>query len=253
MGVKNKKAELAVNELLSRQDYLVVQGNDLAKAFGGLKSFEQRVLDYCFSFVTADSKPSDVYEVSALEIIKHFDLNTSGQNYMRIAEAFKRLNENTALYLPIERGNGIKGIRMTQLFSMIDFFEDGVIHFKFSEDAAPLVFDLKTNFYSFKLRELSRINGKYALVMLKLWESNRRGKEKHTTITGSLEEWESWFLGKEKRIPAGQFFQKVITRSINELDEKLSTDFFVTTLKRGRKVVGYEITITDTSIHGLES
>lgn len=252
MGTINKKAEVALHELLGRQDYLVVQGNDLAKAFGGLKSFEQRVLDYCFSFVTADSKPSDVYEVSALEIIKHFGLNTSGDSYKRIAEAFKKLNENTALYLPIIE-DGEKGILMTQLFSSIKFLESGRVKFKFSEDAAPLVFDLKSHFYSFKLSELSRINGKYALILLKLWESNRRGKEKHTTITGSLEEWESWFLGKEKRIPAGQFFQKVITRSINELDEKLSTDFFVTTLKRGRKVVGYEITITDTSIHGLES
>ena len=43
MSFVNKKADIAISELLSRQDYLVVQGNDLAKAFGGLKSFEQRV------------------------------------------------------------------------------------------------------------------------------------------------------------------------------------------------------------------
>ena len=95
---KNKKANLALTDLLSRQNYLVVQGNDLAKSFGGLKSFEQRVLDYCFSYVTKDSKLEDEYEVSALEIIRHFNLNTSGDSYKRIAEAFKRLNENTALY-----------------------------------------------------------------------------------------------------------------------------------------------------------
>ncbi|GAK48723.1 replication protein, partial [Secundilactobacillus oryzae JCM 18671] len=33
---KNKKAQKALDKLLSRQDYLVVQGNDLAKSFGGL-------------------------------------------------------------------------------------------------------------------------------------------------------------------------------------------------------------------------
>lgn len=68
---QNKKAELAIKELLSRQEYLVTQGNDLAKAFGGLKAFGQQLLDYCFSFVTAESKVSDIYEVSALDIIKH--------------------------------------------------------------------------------------------------------------------------------------------------------------------------------------
>ena len=113
--------DIAISELLSRQDYLVVQGNDLAKAFGGLKSFEQRVLDYCFSFVTKESKSGDVYEVTALEIIKHFGLNTSGDSYRRIAEAFKKLNENTALYLNVERPDGTRGLRMAQLFSWIDF------------------------------------------------------------------------------------------------------------------------------------
>ncbi len=48
----NSKANKAMDNLLSRQDYLVVQGNDLAKAFGNLASFQHKVLDYCFSFVT---------------------------------------------------------------------------------------------------------------------------------------------------------------------------------------------------------
>ena len=245
---KNKKANLALTDLLSRQNYLVVQGNDLAKSFGGLKSFEQRVLDYCFSYVTKDSRLEDEYEVSTLEIIRHLNLNTSGDSYKRIAEAFKRLNENTALYLPITRSDGSKGIRMTQLFSWIDFFDDGIVRFKFSTDSAPYVLDLKEKFYSFRLGELSRINGKYALIMLKLWESNRRGKNKYTTISGDLENWQSWFLGKDKQLPAGRFFAEILTRSIDELEEKIACEFFVTTQKRGRKVVGYEIMITDTSI-----
>lgn len=252
MTIQNKKASVALQELLSRQDYLVVQGNDLAKAFGGLKSFEQRVLDYCFSFVTRDSKLDDVYDLTVLEIIKHFGLNTSGDSYRRIAKAFKRLNENTALYLSIVESDGTKGILMTQLFSYIKFLEDGRISFKFSAESAPYVLDLKEKFYSFRLGELSRVNGKYALIMLKLWESYRRGKEKHTTITGTLEDWESWFLGKDKRISAGRFYADVLSRAIEELSDKMPIDFFVTTLKRGRKVECYEIMITDTSIHDLE-
>ena len=126
----NKKMDVALSNLLSRQDYLVVQGNDLAKSFGGLKSFEQRVLDYCFSYVTKDSKLDDEYEVSALEIIKHFNLNTSGDSYSRVAQAFKKLNENTALYLPIVE-DGINGILMTQLFSRIKFLETELLDSNF--------------------------------------------------------------------------------------------------------------------------
>lgn len=245
---QNKKAELAMKELLTRQEYLVTQGNDLAKAFGGLKAFEQQILDYCFSFVTAESKVSDVYEVAAIDIIKHFGLNASGKNYIRIGEAFKRLNENTALYLPITRENGTKGIRMTQLFSMIDFFVDGGVRFKFSEDAAPLVFDLKQHFYSFRLGELSRIKGKYALILLKLWEAKRRGKEKYTTITGTLEEWQTWFLEKDKKMDAGRFYADVLQRGGDELEKKLPVSILYVKLTRGRKTAGFEITLTDTTM-----
>ncbi|KZU21370.1 replication initiation protein [Lactiplantibacillus plantarum] len=243
----NKKASLAIKEVLSRQNYLVTQGNDLAKAFGGLTSFEQRVLDYCFSFVTKDSKASDTYKTTALNIIKHFGLNTSGDSYKRISTAFKRLNENTALYLPTVDSDGVRGILMTQLFSGIGFKEDGIIQFEFSKKAAPLIFDLKTNYYSFRLGELSRITGKYSLILLKLWESYRHGKEATTTITGDLEQWESWFLSKEEHWPAGRFHRDVLERSIKELEGKLPIDTVTTTFKRGRTVVGYEIQITDTS------
>ncbi|SEU02958.1 Initiator Replication protein [Enterococcus malodoratus] len=248
----NKKAELAIKELLSRQNYLVIQGNDLAKAFGGLKAFEQQLLDYCFSFVTADSKVSDVYEVSAWEVIKHFGLATSGTNYKRIADAFKRLNENTALYLPTVREDGVKGILMTQLFSRIEFFEDGKTRFKFSEHSAPLVFDLKEHYYSFRLGELSQIKGKYALIMLKLWESSRHKKTKYTTISGKLDEWQSWFLEEHKRMDAGRFYANVLQRGGDELEKKLPVSITYTKLTRGRKTAGFEITFTDTSIQELD-
>ena len=81
-----------------------------------------------------------------------------------------------------------------------------------------------------------------------MWESYRRGDEVHTTINAPLEDWQSWFLGKDKRMPAGRFYADVLTRAIEELQDKMPVVVFVTTLKRGRKVVGYEIMITDTSI-----
>ena len=59
--MKKGKAENAFEGLLSRQDYLVVQANDLAKAFGNLKAFEHRLLDYCFSYVTKESNVTNTF------------------------------------------------------------------------------------------------------------------------------------------------------------------------------------------------
>ena len=39
--MKKGKSENAFEGLMSRQDYLVVQANDLAKAFGNLKALQQ--------------------------------------------------------------------------------------------------------------------------------------------------------------------------------------------------------------------
>ena len=72
---KAKVIELSLENLIDRQDFLIVQGNDLAKSLGGLKSFELRVLDYCFSYVTKESSVNDVYTAYAIDIIKHFGTN----------------------------------------------------------------------------------------------------------------------------------------------------------------------------------
>lgn len=244
MNVKKGKAENAFDNLLSRQDYLVVQANDLAKAFGNLKAFEHKLLDYCFSYVTKESNVTDTFVVSTKEVLKHFGLNTSGYNYERVARGFKALNENTALYFAITK-NGKKGIRMGQLFSMIEFIESGEASFRFSEFAAPYVFALRSQFYSFKLAELAQIKSKYAIVLMKLWEANRFKNRRVTTIQGDLDEWQDWFLGTEKRMTPAVFARDCIKVGAEELEKKIGVDIYLNVVKNGRKVVGYEMQITD--------
>lgn len=246
--MKLSKTETAFNNLMSRQDYLVVQANDLAKAFGNLKAFEHKLLDYCFSYVTKESTVTDTFKVNAKEVLKHFGLNASGFNYERVARGFKALNENTALYFPDVEPNGKKSIIMGQLFSYIKFVEDGQVEFRFSEFAAPYVFALKSQYYSFKLAELSRIRSKYTLIMMKLWEANRYNDQRVTTIQGTVDEWQNWFLGEERRLTPGIFKRDVITVGALELEAKLGVEIFLNTLKDGRKVVGYEMQITDNRI-----
>ena len=49
MVVTNSKVNNALDSMLSREDYLVTQGNDLARSFGNLSAFQHKVLDFCFS------------------------------------------------------------------------------------------------------------------------------------------------------------------------------------------------------------
>ncbi len=247
--VQNRKMDTAISNLLSRQNYLVTQANDLARSFGNLTTFEHKVLDYCFSFVKAEDTSEHTYTVHMLDIIRHLGLNSSGKNYQRVGEAFRALNTKTAIYLRTYK-NGKNGIIMTSLFDYIEIIEDGKIEFQFSKKVAPYVFELKQNFYSFKLSELSSVRSKYALTLLKLWNANSMGKLKRATIKGSLEEWQSWFLGSDKdgepkKWSAGRFRQRVLGVSMKELGELYpKTVFYLTTEKNGRKVTGYRLDIT---------
>lgn len=247
--VQNKKMDKTISSLLSRQNYLVTQANDLARSFGNLTTFEYKVLDYCFSFVKAEDTSDQTYTIQMIDILRHLGLNSSGKNYQRVGEAFRALNTKTAIYLRSYK-NGMNGIIMTSLFDYIEVLEDGKIEFQFSKKVAPFVFELKQNYYSFKLSELANVRSKYALTLLKLWNANSMGKLQKATIKGSLEDWQSWFLGtdndgKPKKWSAGRFRQRVLGVSLKELGELYpKTAFFLTTEKEGRKIVGYALDIT---------
>jgi len=247
--IQSSKMDKMIDGVLTRQNYLVTQANDLARSFGNLTTFEHKVLDYCFSFVKAEDTSEQTYTVQMLEIIKHLGLNKSGKNYQRVGEAFRALNTKTAIYMQTYK-NGKKGIIMTSLFDYIEIVEDGKIEFQFSKKVAPFIFELKKNYYSFKLSELANVRSKYALTLLKLWNANSMGKLKRATIKGTLEEWESWFLGSDKegqpkKWSAGRFRQRVLGVSIKELGELYpKTIFNLNVEKHGRKVTGYTLDIT---------
>lgn len=254
---KNKKVDIALNSLRARQDYLVVQGNALAKSFGNLTAFEHKLLDFCISFIQKDDEILKRYETKAIDIIRHFGLNSSGENYERIIDGLYRLNDKTSLIFPVEDGE-YKGVIFTHLFASIHVYNSGNIKFIFSPDVSEVLFNLRKNYYSFKLAELSIIKSKYTLILLKLWESNRYNNQQVTTIQGDFSDWKRWFLGQDgmteiigfdEEIPdkwtAGRFKDKVLNVAMKELDRKLNVDIELITHKNGRKVVGYEMRIID--------
>ncbi|WP_241690453.1 replication initiation protein [Ligilactobacillus salivarius] len=83
--IENKKAKNALENLLDRQNYLVTQANELARAFGNLKATEHKILDYCFSYIKKEDTVDTVYHLTLQEILKHLGLNASGRNYTRVA------------------------------------------------------------------------------------------------------------------------------------------------------------------------
>ncbi|WP_331274536.1 hypothetical protein [Streptococcus equi] len=76
-------------------------------------------------------------------------------------------------------------------------------------------------------------------------EAHRFGDSRVTLINGTLDEWQEWFLGEEKRLTAGKFMQNVIKRAAEELEDKFNIEIVLDTKKNKRNVIGYEMEIID--------
>lgn len=258
------KSEQAFNELVKREDYLVTQANELARSFGNLSALEHKILDYCFSFVQKKDHHDKVYDGNIVDIIHHLGLTTAGKNYLLIGQALESLNRKTAITLHRVRPDGRRSLLLTHLFDYVEVIEDGQFKFRFGSVVAPYVFQLRKRFYSFHLSELALVKSKYSLILLKLWNANANGWRDYNdpnglppaaTISGTLDEWEDWFLNVDKddqpvRWPAGRFKQNVLDRALTELERlypKVMMSLEIQKYKR--KVTGYTITFRPINTH----
>ena len=250
--MEKSKRNVDILGLIDRQNYLVVQANDLAKGFGNLTSIEHKILDYCISCIKKDDVGNEKFVVNIKDILRLNGMSLSGGNYKLIVDGFDRLRKKTSLYIPEER-NGEKGVILTNLFEEIFVSESGVIEFWFGRRAIPLLFELKENYYSFELLELLNIRSKYTHILLKLWKahSNKKISPKYTQISGTPAEMKKWFLSDDvdgKSWSNGRFTQKVLNVAIKELEEKYECSVLLTTEKSGRKITRYVLNITDLSV-----
>ena len=80
---------------------------------------------------------------------------------------------------------------------------------------------------------------------MKLWEANRFKINVLQPFKGNLDDWQDWFLGTEKRLTPAVFARDCLKVGAEELEKKLGVDVFLDVNKNGRKVIGYEMQITD--------
>lgn len=273
---KPSKAKItrAFNDaVLAKQDYLVTQANDLAKSFGNLNALAHKLLDYCIAHVQPHDKASQEYKLDIKELIAYLGFNKSGKNYQNIMNAFTQLNARTAVILPSYDKHGeVDSVTLTSLFDFIKIEKNGTITYAFHRFVAPYIFELRKDFYSFRLLELSRVKSKYTLSFLKLWNANSLGKWSDATkpnqlppslhLEASLDDWKTWLLGvgedgKPKDWSAGRFKQKALMVALEEISTLYPTSrIVVTPLKNGRRITGFTVDIQmfNTNIelnHGL--
>lgn len=240
---RNSKSDMAISGLLSRGDYLVVKHNDLAKSFGRLNRKELQLLDFALSFVKEDDELFKVHETSLKDICKMYGLNVSGANYTYTANMLKSLKEKDTIYLGDVVDGDLKSVTMTSLFDTIQVYrETAKVEFIFSRAIMPYILGLKRNYYSFRLRELSQVRSKYTLILMQLWQANDYGTGS-TTIKGTVDEWQDWFIGKDKRMAVGVFTRNVLNKAMDETIDRFHCDINLEKVMDGRSIHSWVMTI----------
>lgn len=238
-----KTYKISIEDLLTRNNNLVSNEIEFVKSFKHLGELEYKILDYCFFYIPIYNSVMKKLIIQPLKLLDYLGLEYTEEDLKLVARAFKSINENTVLYIPIKE-DGKYGMKMAKVFDYIDFFENSVVQLEFSNYTTSYICNLKKNYPSFLISELASIRSKYSFKLLKLWQLFPKNA-KLTIIEGSLYEWQEWFLEDGCCLSAGEFMQNILKRAVTELESKFDFSIKLKTHREGRLVVGYRMEITD--------
>ena len=183
--------------------------------------------------------------VSIEELKKIYAVNSNYNWYSALQDACESIMHKNCVWLKKEGEKG-KGFDVIAVFSRITFDPDCGLTMRFSEEIKDYVLDLVTNHYTvIALKDVFHLSSSYAQRLVELL-LQYRGMAQHGVITRnfSIEQLRD-FLGikPDEYSRPSNFRQRVIDDPIQEIGEK--TKFVITykSIKTGRKITGFEITM----------
>lgn len=225
----------------------VYQANDLAGALGKLTVLEQKLFDFCTSFIQDQDTGQEVHSVSLTQMIHALDLKDSGTNDKRVATAYLRLikqvffkwNEATESFKPFSIFN----------FEHTEYFpKKRIAKFSFSKAIRPYLYFLKHRYYAYPLLITKKMKSKYSIIMVRLMAAADNGQQT-IKLYGSLDQWEAWMGLKDEhgnnKYTASKFTQRVLKVFLAELRKEFSHYTFIVKKKTNSKhrIVGYFLII----------
>lgn len=215
---------------------MVTQSNKLIEArhVKTLSAREQKIVLTMVSMIQPDDKDFKEYSISIHEFSEMLGLKGHAK-YEEIKEVALRLQEKT-LFIPDE-----KGFITTNWVASQRYIEgEGMIELSFSPYLKPYLLQLKTAFTSYRLSNILSLKSGYTIRLYELMK-----KWQH------LGRWECSVDSLREKMGAtskayslyGNFKNKILLPSVEELNEH--TDLFVgyKEIKKGRKVEKIEFSI----------
>lgn len=225
---------------LELRNKTVVKANELIqKSRFNLSLQQQKVVLYLISQIQPTDTEFKLYEFNINEFCKVCGIdNTSGKNYADLKQAIKDIAQKVLwITLPNGKDATIRWIEKAYIDS-----KRGMIEIRLDEDMKPFLLQLKDNFTAYEIIYTLHFKSKYTIRLYELIKSIHFHELRQYERTFQIDELKR-MLGAETYTLYKNFKLRVLTPSVNEINEYSDKTLSFIENKKGNKVVSITFTI----------
>jgi len=207
-------------------DNLITKSNQLIEAAYKLNEIEQKIILTLISLVQPNDKEFQSYTFTIKDFIKLIGGNSNTR--------YKELEEITRNMLAkIYEIRFEERLVQVQWLSQADYnYKKGTIELTLHKFLTPYLLELKKEFTSYHLKNVSKLKGHYSIRIYELLKQYERLQERTLTMEDLRHK-----LGATSIYPAyGNFKQRVILPSQKQINKKSDITFEFQEIKQGRAV-----------------
>ena len=215
-------------------DLTVVKANSLIEASYRLTLDEMRLLALTIGTMNPKSE-QQIFEFSVSEFVNQFPDMNADRAYTQIKSAIERISER---WVKTEDEKHVTKFRWVS--SQTYFKKDGRFKIALTNEIMPYLTQLKGQFTQYQLNHISGFSSVHAIRLYELFTQYKRLGERYI----SVEDLKKWLQLEDKYDRYNNLNQWVLLPALAEINEKSDLYVEYEPIKRGRKIVGVEFSIT---------
>ena len=216
---------------------LVRKANELVEARYKFDIWETRVFAKMLTMLKPDDKDFQTYHIHVGELLKDFNLQGAGDNYIAVKQATKKLLSRV-IEIQKETPEGLMWYAMPLLIGAKGFVEargDNFISVQFHQELKPYLLELKERYLQYDIRNLWGLSSVYSVRMYELLKQYEKIGKRFFELDDLKEKLAIQPTEYEKY---NHFKEKVILKAQGDLGNCTDIAFSIEERKQGRKVSG---------------